>query len=148
MSLPPKHLPINEQGKEIATVVHQVQNRAEDVALVQDTGFEVDDDNDPTPKNVPTLFNAPAGANGGELFEGQEWGWDSIGRQAIVQGLMYNRPTFSNEWSPNKKIYIKIFMHLFPINFLKETILNATSNTLLTENAVHVTLESCCCTSG
>ena len=65
--------------------------------------IEVDDNNKPAPENVPTLLNAPARVNGGDLFEGQEWGWDGIDCRAIVQGSMYNRPTFSNDWSPNEK---------------------------------------------
>jgi hypothetical protein len=33
-------------------------------------GFEVNDDNEPTPKNVPALFGAPAPVNGIGM------GWD------------------------------------------------------------------------
>ncbi len=60
--------------------------------------FKVDDDNTPAPENVPADDAPPV--NGGALLEGQEWGWDGIDRHAILQGWMYNGPTFTNDWSP------------------------------------------------
>jgi len=73
--------------------------------------------------------------NGGDLFEGQIWGWDGIDRQAILQGLMYNGPTFANEWSPNEKSFVEIFVP----NFLKDITVNTMSNVLLVVNAVWIT---------
>ncbi len=66
---------INEGGKEIADFVFNAQNQAEDIALVQDMGFMVDDDNEPAPKNVPA-DGAPV--NGEALLEGQNWGWTAF----------------------------------------------------------------------
>jgi hypothetical protein len=129
----------NEQGEEIADFVFHAQNRAEDIALVRDMGFEVDDDNEPAPENVPSLLNAPARVNGGDLFEGQEWGWDGIDRRAIVQGSMYNGPTFLNDWSPNEKTYAELFIYFFATDFLRDTIVAATSNVLVAENMVRLT---------
>ena len=43
----------NEQNEPIADFVFNAQNRAEDIALVRAMGFEVDDDNEPAPENVP-----------------------------------------------------------------------------------------------
>jgi hypothetical protein len=56
---------IDEQGEEIADFVFHAQNRVEDIALVRDMEFKVDDDNEPAPENVPTLFDAPAPVGGG-----------------------------------------------------------------------------------
>jgi hypothetical protein len=36
---------IDERGEDIADFVFNAQNRAEDITLVRDMGFEVDDDN-------------------------------------------------------------------------------------------------------
>jgi hypothetical protein len=47
-------LAANEAGKEIADFIYHAQNWAEDIAVVQNLGFEVDDDNEPAPKNIPT----------------------------------------------------------------------------------------------
>jgi hypothetical protein len=30
-------------------------------------------------------------------LEGQEWGWDGIDHHAMLQDLMYNGPTFTND---------------------------------------------------
>ena len=50
---------IDKQGEAIADFVFHAQNRAVDIVLVQDMGFEDNDDNEPAPENVPTLFGAP-----------------------------------------------------------------------------------------
>ncbi len=59
----------DKRGEEISDFVFHAQNRAEDIAHVQDMGFEVDDDNEPAPKNVPTLFGAPAPVRGGTTLK-------------------------------------------------------------------------------
>jgi hypothetical protein len=130
---------LDEQGEEIADFVFHAQNRVEYITLVRDMGFEVNDDNEPAPTNVPTLFGAPAPVNGGDLFEGQTWGWDGIDRRAILQGSMHNGPMFANEWSPNEKSFVEIFVYFFPRYFLDDTIINAMSNALLVVNAVRIT---------
>ncbi len=100
--------------------------------------FMVDDDNEPAPQNVPADGAPPV--NGEALFEGQKWGWDGIDCQAILQGSMYNGPTFANKWSPNGKPFIDIFLHFLPCYFIEVTIVKATSKVLLTVNAVRTTL--------
>jgi hypothetical protein len=129
---------IDEDGEEIANFVFNAQNRAEDVALVWDMGFMVDNDNEPAPKNVPADGAPPV--NGEALFGGQKWGWDGINCRAILQGSMYNGPTFANKWSPNGKPFIDIFLHFLPCYFIKVTIVKATINVLLMVNAVRTTL--------
>ncbi len=129
---------INKDGKEIADFVFNAPNWAEDIALVWDMGFMVDDDNEPAPENVPADGTPPV--NGEALLEGQKWGWDGINRRAILQGLMYNGPTFANKGSPNGKPFIDIFLHFLPCYFLEDTIVEATSNALLMANAVRTTL--------
>ena len=62
------------------------QNRAKDIARVRAEGFEVDDDNDPAPENVPGLFDVPPEVVDGGLFEGQSWGWDGIDRRQTAGG--------------------------------------------------------------
>ena len=128
---------IDERGEDIADFVFNAQNRAEDIALVRNMGFEVDDDNDPAPENVPDA-NAPP-VNGGVLLEGQEWGWDGIDRRAMLQGAMYNGPSFTNDWSPKGKPFIEIFLHFFPCYFLEVTIVEATNSALLAVNAAQTT---------
>ena len=134
---PPLSIDIDKQGEEIADVFFNAQNQAEDIALVRNMGFEVNNDKEPAPENVPA-GNAPP-VNGGALLEGQEWGWDGIDRRAMLQGSMYNGSTFTNEWSPNGKSFSEIFLHCFPCFFLEVTIVEATNNVLLTVNVVQTT---------
>ena len=49
---------IVEEREEIPEEIFQARNRAEDIALVRGQGFEVDDDNDPAPENVPAVDEA------------------------------------------------------------------------------------------
>jgi hypothetical protein len=129
---------INKDGEEIADFVFNAQNWAEDIALVRGMGFMVNNDNKPAPENVPADSTPPV--NGEALLEGQKWGWDGIDCRAILQGLMYNGPTFANEWSPNGKPFIDIFLNFLPYYFLEVTIIEATSNALLMANAMQTTL--------
>ncbi len=64
-------LAVNKAGKEIADFVFHAHNWAEDITLIQNLGFEVDDNNAPAPQNIPT-DNGPCPAPGRVLFEGQE----------------------------------------------------------------------------
>ena len=57
----------NEANEPIADFIFNAQNRAEDIALVRAMGFEVDDDNEPAPENIPVadapLFRLGGGAS-------------------------------------------------------------------------------------
>jgi hypothetical protein len=77
--------PVIAATQTIGDKIFFAQNRAKDIARVCDEGFEVDDDNNPAPENIPGLFNVPAVVDGG-LFEGQSWGWDGIDRRQTAGG--------------------------------------------------------------
>jgi hypothetical protein len=57
----------------------------------------------------------------------------------MLQGLMYNGPTFTNDWSPNGNSFIEIFLHCFPCSFLEIDMVEATNNALLAVNGVRTT---------
>jgi hypothetical protein len=122
MQLQPKRPPllsidIDKQGEEIADVVFNVQNQVEDITLVRNMGFEVGNDKEPAPENVPAGNSPPV--NGGALLEGQEWGWDGIDCHAMLQGLMYNGSTFTNEWSPTANPSVKSSSTASPVISLR-----------------------------
>ena len=85
-SIVPNLPPIAATQTIIGDEIFFAQNRAEDIARVRAEGFEVDDDNDPAPENIPGLFDVPAVVDGG-LFEGQSWGWDGIDRRQTGGGI-------------------------------------------------------------
>ena len=115
--LPPLSIDIDKQGEEIADVVFNLQNQAEDITLVRNMGFEVGNDKEPAPENVPA-GNAPP-VNGGALLEGQEWGWDGIDCRAMLQGSMYIGSTFTNEWSPTANPSVKSSSTASPVISLR-----------------------------
>ncbi len=65
------HVPV-----EIDQGIFSLAGTAEDIVLVRNQGFDVDDDNKPVEENIPTA-DAPVPANNG-LYEGQSWGWDGF----------------------------------------------------------------------
>ena len=84
-SIVPNLQPIVAATQTIGDEIFFAQNRAEDIARVRAEGFEVDDDNDPAPENVPGFFDVPPVVDGG-LFEGQSWGWDGIDCHQMAGG--------------------------------------------------------------
>jgi len=129
----------NEANEPIADFIFNAQNRAEDIALVRAMGFEVDDDNEPAPENIP-VADAPLFRLGGGLHEGQEWGWDGIDQRAMLGGAMYNGPSFADGWTPQRKTFLEIFLHLFPLEFLTNVIVEGTSSALVGVNSARTTI--------
>ncbi len=67
---------INEDGEEIADFVFNAQNGAENITLIQNMDFMVDDDNKPAPKNVPADGAPPV--NGGHSWKGWSGGGTAL----------------------------------------------------------------------
>jgi hypothetical protein len=130
---------LNEGNEPIADFIFNAQNRAEDIALVWAMGFEVDDYNEPAPENIP-VADAPLFRLGGGLHEGQEWGWDGIDQWAPLGGAMYNEPSFTDGWTPQRKTFVEIFLHLFPLKFFTNVIVEGTSSALVGDNSARATI--------
>ena len=118
--------------------VYFAQNRAEDIARVRNEGFEVDDDNDPAPKNIPAPAEAPPVVIEGGLYEGQTWGWDGIDRRHIAGGR-YDEPSFQQGWAPVRKTYLQLFLHFFPMAWFSEAFLPKTSLGVINSGGALVT---------
>ena len=103
--------PVNARDNDFDDDVFFARNNSEDIARVRAEGFEVDDDNDPAPENVPQLFDNPTVTDAG-LYKGQTWGWNGMDRR-VMEGGNYNGPLFANGWIPTGKIYMDVFLHLF-----------------------------------
>ncbi len=102
--------------------------------MVRNLGFEVDNDNEHAPKNVPAA-DAPVAVDEG-LYEGQHLGWDGIDCRATMQGSMYNDPKFAHDWTPQNKTFAEVFLWFFlPTTFLKSTILADMNDALRVENS-------------
>jgi len=118
--------------------VFDARNNAEDIARVRAEGFEVDDDNDPAPENVPALWDvAPVG--NGDLFEGQSWGWDGVDRR-VTAGGNYDEPSFANSWTPIGKTYLEIFLHFLPMTWIATVLVPLTSTSIINSAAQEMSL--------
>ena len=61
----------------IDDAIFNLRRTAKDIVMVRNQGFDVDDDNEPVPENIPTGDAPPVNNNNG-LYDGQSWGWDGI----------------------------------------------------------------------
>ena len=123
---PPGALPPNTADPEDDNF--EARNRAEDIALIENQGFDVDDDNRPADENIPTE-NGPAAADDG-LYPGQKWGWSGID-QRRVQFPTDVLPGFHKDWTPKGKTWLEIFFVLWPMVWFEETMLAETSAALV-----------------
>ena len=112
------------------------RNNAEDIARIRAEGFEVDDDNDPAPENIPQGDEELR--IDGDLFEGQTWGWNGVDRR-ITEGGNYDGPSFANGWTPTGKTNLEVFLHLFPVAWLTNVVLAMTSSACLANNSKALT---------
>ena len=99
-------------------------------------GFEVDDDNDPVPENIP---NPGEDTPNGE----QSWGWNGICYRKS-QNISNVQPKLKHGIEnipscPTQQTICKLFYTLFPIRFLENTILKNT-NMNLAQDADEITL--------
>ena len=106
------------------------RNRAEDIAIVENQGFDVDDDNRPAEENVPT--NSGPVANDAGLYPGQKWGWNGFDQRRI-NTPHDAKPSFHDGWTPLGKTWLDIFLLLFPVVWLRDVLLYQTSAALMEE---------------
>ncbi len=80
------HVPV-----EIDQGIFSLTGTAEDITLVRNQGFDVDDDKEPIEENIPAADAPVVPANNG-LYEGQSSGWDGFDQRTNKGG--YEEPTF------------------------------------------------------
>jgi hypothetical protein len=81
-------------------------NLSEDIANFWNQGFNLDDDREPAPENVPTEDETPTQVT--DLKEGQSWGWDAIDHRAIVKPEKEGH-TFKNNFSHCGVFFQKLY---------------------------------------
>lgn len=111
----------------IDDAIFNLRGTAEDIAMVRNQGFDVDDDNEPVPENIPADDGPTVGNNNG-LYEDQSWGWDGIDRRANNGG--YEEPSFTNAWSSNNKSFLDLFLHALPYAWLTTVMMPQTMVTM------------------
>jgi hypothetical protein len=53
---------------------------------------------------------------------------------------MYNGPSFADGWTAQQKTFVEIFLHLFPLEFFTNVIVEGTSNALVGGNSSRTTI--------
>ena len=96
---------------EIDLQVFIASNQDEDIALVHNQGNDVDDDNEPSPENIPDT-STPLTLDNEGLFDGQNWG---VGHHVDPMELHGSKkPPSCKEFDPSQSVSLLIFLKLFP----------------------------------
>ena len=128
---------VNEEEKNNANEAQELpplskSDLAENIAKLRMEGYDVDDDNDPAPENIP---DATAAAESSNLLSKQSahssiYGeWDSCTIcHRTTQGLRYEKAKFTNEVdnAPGSS-YIDYFLYLLPCDYINEILLVETN---------------------
>ncbi len=89
--------------------------------------YNVDDDNEPAPENVPD-DTAPLPVDNKGLFEGQRWGVDHHVDPMALHGSK-KTPSFQ-DFNPCRSAVLSIFLKLFPWKWLHLIVIEQTSKNL------------------
>jgi Transposase IS4 len=114
---------LEEEQQELPEMVlHHVDS--EDVVLFRNEGFDVDDDNEPTPENVSINKEALP-------TESQSWGWRGICHRKA--STMVDHPPKLiglSETEAKCMTYFSLFLWFFPLDFLHEVLLKKLNENL------------------
>ena len=105
---------VDDNGNLVQEVDPQLNfatNCAEDIVMVCNQGYNVDDDNKPAPENIPEEA-APTVDNEG-LFPGQQWGVQHHVDPMEIHGSK-KAPEFNDNFDPSDCCSFYIFLKLFP----------------------------------
>lgn len=109
-------------GEEFPQQILRARACVEDIAMVRNMGFTVDDDNEPAPENIPTVVGTPAAAT--EVHDGQNWGWQGLDHRKR-QGCHDTNASVKGMNSTNFFMctYLKFFFLFFPRQFIENVFL-------------------------
>ena len=119
-------------GKEnIPDHVFHLHGQAEDIALIWGLGFEVDDDNDPAPQNIPSTEKTPEGtASAEEVVTAEDWQGVCPCKAMNTQN---SNPTLEgvSEATIGGLTNLGIFLICLLVSYTKDTILVETNNNIM-----------------
>ena len=115
-------------GEKIPDHVFRLHGQAEDIAFIRGLGFEVDDDNDPAPENIPVRDQE--GDRGEEGVATAE-AWEGV---CPRKALNVQNPNPSLRGVSEETIgalsYASMFLICLPVSYIKETVLEETNKNL------------------
>ena len=112
-------------------VIESLKYQAEDIALIRNLGFEVDDDNMRAEENILDPDTPIPDENEG-LYPSQIWAWRGIDQRRISTPSDV-QPGFHHGWSPCGKSFLEIFRMLFPMEWLTSVLIEETSKVLVAQ---------------
>ena len=109
-----------EEANVIPDCIFRSQRNTEDIQFVRGLGFEVDDDNDPAPENVPaTHSNQEA-----EDYVPAEWKWDGMcSRKSSKAQNMKPSMIGVSDMVLTGMSFSNVFLLFFPAKFMEDVIL-------------------------
>ncbi|KAG7340825.1 transposase IS4 [Nitzschia inconspicua] len=115
--------------------------RMYDVELLRSMGYEVDDDNDPAPENVPDVVDH----DGDTLMNDQQtWGWSGTCHRKVLIGNDENkskpRLMERTEMESKSMTILSLFLYFFPLDYLHEVLLDEVNKNLTKEKARRIDL--------
>ena len=129
--VPPNSIDEDDETDRIPDAVFQMNGaNAEDIAMVRSLGLGVDDDNEPSPENIPT--DAPPEDTN------ESWGWNGVDERQkanvmdVKPKLMHGLDEI-NSALPSTML-VHLFLVLFPRDYLENIVLRATNENIEDEN--------------
>ena len=104
------------EGRQIPSILN------EDISSFRAQGFAVDDDNDPAPENIPS----PQDQTVDDMY--LPWGSEPLDPRRI-SGVRDVKPTMVRA-DPSLHTILGYFLHFFPIDFINDTVITATNETI------------------
>ena len=124
--------PANENVGEDQGVALDLQptgNLQEDIAAGCAQGLAVDDDNEPAPENVPTATTHHCSIYSlTGLLHGQYWNWNGICNHKATTRRRASESF--HHWMPTDDSFIDVILHWMPVDFLENTMVVGTSESL------------------
>ena len=103
-------------------------NLAKNIANFCNQGFNIDDDREPAPENIPTSEEQSIQDSG--LKEGQNWGRDGIDCHSIVNSEREGHSS-KNNFTPHGACFSKVILHFLPLTFFADTVLVNTNDSIM-----------------
>ena len=116
-------------GEQIPDHVYHLSGQAEDIAHVRGLGFEVDDDNDPAPENIPgasVANNTPSNEPDNVTATPENWEGVCPRKSMNLRNTGASLRGVSEETIGGMN-YLTMFLLCLPVTFLKEVVVEKTN---------------------
>jgi hypothetical protein len=129
--------PVLETAPEVEAIeieqnIYRARNTREDIEMVEQMGFQVDDDNNPAPENIPDRTNRDD--------SGLKWGWNGFDARK-ESGNCWDSParlTHFDGIAVKGITHVNMFLLFLPTTFFKDCILKQMNDSIAKNGGSHV----------